>query len=281
LGGRLVVMSELVRVTRGVWRPATAVEDVVGRAAAMLTAAPAGSVIAGIAAARIHRLWLPERADERIDMILRCDADVPEAHAGSRRSELRGRRRRLQPDEVQIVHGVPVTTVARTWLDLGECLPLADLIAAGDSALRLGVSLDELVSVVSRGAHRRGIVAVRKAVPLLDRRAESRPESHLRYALVSNGLPKPSVNTSIHDMHGQWLSVPDLSYEDVRLALEYNGAVHASERRMRKGITRDFDVGARGGWRTEVFGPAEVFGKPDQVAVYVREIRRERMTLFR
>jgi hypothetical protein len=157
---------------------------------------------------------------------------------------------------------------------------MADLVAAGDSVLRGGTSADELAVVASRAVHRRGIVRVRAALPLLDARSRSRPESHLRYALVSSGLPAPQVNEPIYDENGQWLGEPDLSYDDVRLAIEYNGADHGEVRRMRRDITREVDIGFRGRWRTITFGPVEVFRRPDQTAAYVRDVRRERRRLL-
>ena len=43
-----------------------------------------------------------------------------------------------------MVDGVPVVSVARAWVDLAANFGLADLVAAGDSALRLGCTMDEL-----------------------------------------------------------------------------------------------------------------------------------------
>jgi very-short-patch-repair endonuclease len=98
--------------------------------------------------------------------------------------------------------------------------------------------------------------------------------------LVSNGLPKPDVNKAILTEHGEWLAEPDLSYRDVRLALEYNGRKHANEDRMRRDLTRGVDVSIAG-WRTESFGPREVFNRPDQIAALVRRLRQERAHLSR
>jgi very-short-patch-repair endonuclease len=134
--------------------------------------------------------------------------------------------------------------------------------------------------MVRRARGRRGVVRARAALPLLNARSRSRSESHLRYALVSSGLPEPKVNMPIYSHVGEWLAEPDLSYEEARLALEYNGADHAEVKRMRRDITREIDVVRRGGWRVEVFGPAEVFGRPDQTAAYVREIYRERIRVI-
>jgi hypothetical protein len=114
-------------------------------------------------------------------------------------------------------------------------------------------------------------------LPVLDARSRSRPESHLRYAVVNRGLPRPQVNVAIYSALGEWLAEPDLSYRDVKLALEYNGADHAEVRRMRRDITREIDMDDRGGWRTVTFGPAEVFGRPDQIGNYVARLRAERL----
>jgi len=269
-------MTELIRVTRGVWRPCDAVAHLAGRCAALLDASPDGTVVAGMAAAQLHGLWLPAIDVSPIEVILRRDADVPREHAGSRRPELRGRRRNLSPDEITSVDGLAVTTEARTWLDLSEKFAVPDLVAAGDSVLRGDTTLEDLRTVIARAVHRRGVVKARAAVPFLDPRSRSRPESHLRYALVSSGLPQPAVNEAIYTPAGEWLAEPDLHYREARLALEYNGAEHAEPRRMRRDLTRDVDIQHRGGWRMVSFGPAEVFKRPDQSVAFVRELLRER-----
>lgn len=263
-------------VTRGVWRDEESVTDLAGRCAALLSACPDGTVVAGATAAHLHGLWLPRTNDARIELILRRDADVPRQHSGSRRPEVRARRRTLHPEEITSIGGVPVTSEARTWLDLAEVLSLPDLIAAGDSALRGDGSLAHLRSAISRATHRRGVVSARAVIALLDARSRSRPESHLRYALINAGLPTPAVNEAIYTDAGEWLAEPDLHYRAARLALEYNGAEHADPGRMRRDLTRDVDVQHRGGWRIVTFGPAQVFARPDQSAALVRELLRER-----
>jgi hypothetical protein len=272
-------MSELLRVTHGVWRPAAAVGDLAGRVSAALAACPDDTVVAGRTAARLHGLWIPDWPDEPIEVIVHRDRPVPSSRPGSRRRELRARRRVLLPDEIVSIDGIPTTSEARTWVDLAERMGMADLVAAGDSALRGAATADELDRLVRRAKRRRGIVRARAALPLLDARSRSRPESHLRYVLVSGGLPAPAVNEPIYSATGEWLAEPDLSYDDVRLALEYNGADHASVERMRQDITRELDVAHRGGWRTVSFGPTQVFNRPDQVVALVSQLRRERRGL--
>ncbi|HZE49906.1 MAG TPA: hypothetical protein VE074_10100 [Jatrophihabitantaceae bacterium] len=268
-------MDELVRVARGVWRAPSAVDDFPALCAALLQAMPPGTVIGGLSAARLHGLWLPDDRHRRVEVIIRGDPALPRQIAGSRRAEVRARRRTLHPRDIASRDGVPLTSVACTWCDLASPLSMADLVAAGDSALRSGCDVDALRDALHRAFRRRGVVKARTALPLLDARSRSRPESHLRYALVSTGLPSPEVNAPIFSERGEWLAEPDLHYKAARLALEYNGAEHADPSRMRHDITRDLDY-QWADWRVITFGPKQVFGRPDQVATLVRAVLAER-----
>jgi hypothetical protein len=263
-------MSDLMRVSRGLWRPADAVTDLAGRCRALLSILPSGSVIAGLAAGRLHGFWLAApRPGEPIEIILAGVDQLPRSLARSVRREVRARRRVLGRAEVDVVDGLPVTSEARTWVDLAELLPMADLVAAGDSALRGRTTRRELELFVRDARGRRGVVAARAALGLLDERSRSRPESHLRFRLQDGGLPKPEVNRAVHDGHGQWVAEPDLHYRRARLALEYSGAGHAAPERMRKDITRGLDV-VRADWLTLTFGPDQVFRRWDETVSLVR-----------
>lgn len=265
-------MGELIRVSHGVWRAGADVDDLRGRCRAVLSALPGGTVIGGRAAARLHGLWLPHQApDEAIEVILRGTGQVPCEISASRRREVRARRRRLGRAETDVLDGIAVTTEARTWVDLAELLPMADLVAAGDSVLRGRTTRRELELFVRDARGRRGVVAARAALELLDERSRSRPESHLRFRLIEAGLPRPEVNRPIHDAYGQWVAEPDLHYRQARLTLEYNGEHHAGRDRMRKDITRGLDV-VRAEWMTLTVGPAEVFAHPHDTVALVRTL---------
>lgn len=244
------------------------VDELAHRCRTALAALPDGTVLAGLTAARLHGLWLPPaRAGEPIEVILRGVDVVPRAVSGSTRPDVRGRRRQLRRAEVVVRDGLPLTCATRTWVDLAERQSMPDLVAAGDSLLREHASAREVELFVADARGRRGIVRARGAVPLLDARSASRPESHLRFGLVAAGLPAPAVNTAIYDECGQWLAEPDLHFEQARLCLEYNGAVHASVGQMRKDITRALDI-ARAGWLTLTFGPVQVFQRmPESVQI--------------
>jgi hypothetical protein len=268
-------MGGLVRVSRGLWRPAADVESLAARCAALLNVLPPGTVVAGTTAAQLHGMWLPTLPLRRIEMIVPCASASPRDVAASVRPEVRARRRTLHPDEVTQCDGLGVTSPERTWCDLGEALVMPDLVAAGDCVLRGLSDIAGLRDAVGRAHRLRGVVKVRAALAMLDARSRSRPESHLRYALAAGGLPVPEVNSPIFSPHGEWLAEPDLHYPHAQLALEYNGAEHASPKRMRRDITRDLDY-QWDGWRVITLGPVQVFDRPDQVVSLVRHVLLER-----
>jgi hypothetical protein len=271
-GRDTAAMDELIRVSHGLVKPRDAVGTLADRCAAFLEVLPAGAVVGGATAAALSGLWLPPWVEDQAPEIwLTRPVAKPRDYAHSRRPEFRCRRRSVRADDIAIVEGLPVVSVARTWVSLAESLRVEDLIAAGDSAVRALGGSEELERALSRAAGLRGVVRARQALPLLDGRARSRPESHLRSVLVLAGLPKPEVNVAISDVHGQWLAEPDLVYRRARLALEYNGALHADVDRMRRDISRQLDVEA-GGWRTLTFGPGEIFGFPWRIPPIVRTL---------
>ncbi len=271
----LPAMTDLIRVSHGLWRPPADVVDLPGRCAALLGVLPPGSVFSGVTAASLHGLWLPEGQLGKVEVTITRDALAPREFAGSRRSDLRARRRTLASDDRDFVGGLPVTSAARTWIDLAAELPMPDLVAAGDSVLRRPGSADSLREALNRARGQRGVCAARAAVEFLDPRSISRPESHLRYAVLSSGLPPPLVNMPIYTARGEWLAEPDLCYRAARVALEYNGSDHATVRRMRRDMTRGVDLVAHG-WLAIAFGPAEVFGRPWQIGPLVAQVLEDR-----
>lgn len=272
--------ESLIRVAHGVWRPPASVSDEVDRITALMSACPDETVICGVSAARLHGLWLPPDLEAPLEVIVHRDEPTPRRRPHGRRREIVTHRYVLKRVETVPLHGLLITDVARTWFDLARVLTMADLVAAGDSALRGGTSAAALSRALAANARRPGIARAKRALPLLNGRSRSRPESHMRHALVSAGLPIPMVNQPIYDEHGEWLAEPDLAYDDVRIALEYNGSDHGNVPRMRRDMTRAFDMVDRGGWLTLSFGPTQVFRRPDQMCVVVGRLRNERSYLI-
>jgi hypothetical protein len=256
-----------VRLARDCWVSEACADDLRARCAAVLDSTTDG-VISSITAAQIHRTWLPE-----LPPTIHVATATPErrgrAMTRTKRAEFVAHRLQLSADDVMEVDSLAVMTPARAWRDLAGVLDLAGLVAAGDSVLRMGVSLAELQDVLGRTARGRYARLAKAALPLLDARSRSRPESHLRVAVSGDGMPRFEVNEPVFRDEGGWLAEPDLSLADAKLALEYLGAEHAEVKRRRKDITRERDM-RRDRWLVLEYGPAEVFGRPWQIAPEVR-----------
>jgi hypothetical protein len=139
--------------------------------------------------------------------------------------EVRMHRTGLRPADIEVVDDVPVSTALRTAWDLAALEPLGTAVAALDAMVRNGaVDVQELARVVGDGTGRWGVTRVRRAIDLVDPRAESPPESRVRVALALAGLrPVPQYEVWAD---GQLLARVDLAFPEERLAIEYEGAYH-------------------------------------------------------
>lgn len=130
--------------------------------------------------------------------------------------------------------GVRVTTVERTWCDLAaQGLDLAALVAAGDFVIWRRHPLTTVGSLAEASARypgRRGTRTRRRALELVSDRADSAPESELRVAIIEAGLPIPLVNAPVLDVQGSFVAQPDLTWAPQKLALDYEGDHHRTDR---------------------------------------------------
>lgn len=212
---------------------------------------PEGGVFCGPTAGLLLGLPVPYRLADGPVWVM-----VPEGAARTRRRGVRSRQADITHSEIAAVDGLPVTSPARTFVDLAAHLSLPDLVALGDDVLRRGrTSREEIDAVIRRRVRYPGKVAARSALPLLDHRAESPQESRLRVHIVGSGLPAPSVNLVIRDPSGGFLARCDLGYEDWRVAVEYDGAAHAAEDRRTADATRRTLLRENGWYVVEIVAP--------------------------
>jgi very-short-patch-repair endonuclease len=139
--------------------------------------------------------------------------------------QVRVHRGPLSASDVERVDGVPVTTARRTAWDVAALEPLGTAVAALDAMVRSGAITErQLAEMATAGACRWGVSRVRRAVPLVDRRADSAPESKVRVALVLAGLaPVPQL---VITHRGTFVGKVDLGWPEAKLAVEYDGAHH-------------------------------------------------------
>ena len=173
----------------------------------------------------------------------------PEGEAHLNRPHVIVHRMKLFSDEVTTVNGIPVTTPERTWLDMAEMLSLDELVAMGDSCVRIPrpdledrdmplCSLADLQRMIDRHKGKRGLRKAREAIKLIRVGSDSPQETLLRLAMVRAGLPEPELNVPIISEDGARHHEPDLSYRRYKVGIEYEGEHHGDEGQIVRDIAR-------------------------------------------
>lgn len=208
-----------VRLFPGVYLPRTTKPTLEMRTAAAWLWSKRTAVIAGAAAAAVHGAkWV--------------DDDVPIELVGANTRPPRGliiRNDTLLRGEVVRWGQIPVTSLARTGFDLGRRGPLAASIARLDAlcaATGLGIAAIEDLAARHPGA--RGSQHLRERLRLVDPGAESPKETWLRLLLIRAGAPPPRTQITVAE--GGWRARLDMGWEELKVAVEYDGDQHRSDR---------------------------------------------------
>jgi hypothetical protein len=106
----------------------------------------------------------------------------------------------LPADHVVSYHGVLLTSVPRTVIDLARALPFAEGVAVADSALHAGLtSKSELAAVIGDCPRWPGLRRAREVTEFSDARSESVLESLSRAVFGQAGLPPPDLQVWVGD----------------------------------------------------------------------------------
>jgi very-short-patch-repair endonuclease len=156
---------------------------------------------------------------------------------------------RIDPDEIEVVAGVRVTSVTRTVLDFGCWYPTMTAVAGIDAmAAAVDVKAADVELLFHRYAGRKGIMRARLALDLFDSGAQSPKESWLRVVLMQAGLPRPQTQIPVRDEFGSAVAYLDMGWEDVKVAVEYDGEQHRTDRRQYTWDVRRLEMLERLGW---------------------------------
>ncbi|AQT82066.1 hypothetical protein B1R94_26665 [Mycolicibacterium litorale] len=223
---------------RGVYVPKYAAPSLRDRTVGAWLYTDRTGVIGGVAASALHGAqWVDD--DEPIDVFV-----------GDRRRQpgLTVRMDRVSDDEVTTVAGLAVTTPSRTAFDMGRYLKRSVALARLDALMRAtpfagaGVEL-----LMRRYGPVRGVRQLRDLLPLVDAGAQSPKESWLRLLLIDGGLPKPETQIPILQ-GGVPIAYLDMGYRAIKLAFEYDGDQHRTDRRQYVKDLRRLPAVERLGW---------------------------------
>jgi len=134
---------------------------------------------------------------------------------------------------LQLISSRSATSPAWTAVEVARQVRRPRALATLDAALHSGwCSAADLAETMDRHRGRRGIVAVRNLLPLVDGRAESAMESEARLVMLDHGLPRPELQYLIRGRNGESWRV-DFAWPEAMVAAEYDSVQwHAGRSEM-------------------------------------------------
>jgi len=174
------------------------------------------SVVSHASAAVLHGLPVPREQLDRVWMTREVGGH------GRRGAVLHLRHCRLHPDEVTEVGGLPVTTLARTVVDVARSTSLEWGVIACDAALGIGLDRMQLLETVARVRGWPGARRAERAALFADSAAQSPLESVSRLQLARLGFPTPQCQFPVL-LNGELVATSDFGWRNERLIGECDG----------------------------------------------------------
>lgn len=228
--------------------------------AAWLWAGGDATLVGISAAAVLGTRWLDDDAPAEL---VRRDRHAPKGIAI--------RSWRIADDEMWLVDGMRVTSPARTAFDLGRLRQPREAVPILDALLRATAtkSVDVLPIADSRPGSR-GVRRLRSVLDFVDGGAESPQESRVRMLLQSAGLPKPETQIEFFDQYGYVRIRVDMGWREWKVAVEYDGVQHWSDRRQRSWDIDRIAILESMGW-VVVRVSSEMLSRPHVIVSRVRQ----------
>lgn len=228
LGGRrpfarALATGQWQRLLRGTYAPAGAVPDLRLRAAAAARLLPHTAVVADRCLLWLLGVDVLPPGPPVLEVVVPRGAVVP------CRQDVHARTAEVGPGDTCMLGplGLRCLRPARAVADVLRLLPPVEAVVVADAAQHAGLCDAEVLRrELEAAAGLRHVVRARRALELSDPRAESPPESRLRYALREAGL-SPVPQYEVRDASGRFLARVDLALPALRIAIEHDGrAVH-------------------------------------------------------
>ena len=201
-------------VHRGVYAIGGAVVPREGRWLAAVMACGPGAVLSHLSAAVLWNL-------------LNYDAPEPHVTAPASRNGAPGirlhRTRSLDAQDTTTHHGIPVTTVHRTLLDIAAGVPTRHLERALAQSERLQLYDQRAIeSVIERANGHRGTGLLTRAIADEPQFTRSELEARMRRLVRAHNLPNPELNTTLDAPDHPGIEV-DCYFPTHRLVVETDG----------------------------------------------------------
>jgi very-short-patch-repair endonuclease len=182
--------------------------------------------------------------------------------------------RTLRPQDRTQIGVIPITTAARTLLDISGSLAPVTLELVLDDAIRRGLINPKRLLSHLRARPNNGRCGVVRLTSLLEERV-ARPatgsgqETRFARLLRRAGLPDPMMQYEIRDQDGAFVARVDFAYPHVRLAIEIDGYAHHSGRQQFEHDRRRQNRIVQLGWTPLRFSPRSLAERPTEVVATI------------
>ena len=132
----------------------------------------------------------------------------------------------LPEAEVERVNGVPISTAARSAVEITTIAGVEPALVVVNGLLRArAMSLTEFAAEVERCRYWPGSLTSDLVLRLADPRLESVGEDRFSYLAYRQGLPKPIPQLEVYDERGELVARVDFAWPEHRVFLEFDGKV--------------------------------------------------------
>jgi hypothetical protein len=148
-------------------------------------------------------------------------------------ADIRIRSGSIDPAEVVQRDGVRLPTPLHTAWDLARSLPVLDAVPWIDAlAAACSLSTSDLLRHAAEHAGEWRSSNAPRTLELCDARAESAPESVVRVSLALHGVEPAPTPQFVVRRNGEFVARVGLAWEELQLALEYDGQRHADRNQI-------------------------------------------------
>lgn len=217
--GHLITISAGLYVEAKYWESLSDTDKRKARAA--MIAGKTDAPLVGRTAALFHRFPLPFSLTD-------IPVELGHRKVGSGSSIIHRHLGRDLPDHLLTIgsgpHAYRLTDPTRTCIDVARWYPMWEAVTYMDHALRTGMtSTAKLQNYLEQMQGFKGIALSRAAAKLATPWSESPRESVTKAAMFHAGLPAPLQQVGIYDQRGDLLGRVDFLFEDISMAVEYDG----------------------------------------------------------
>ncbi len=237
---RYELRADYRRVLPDVYAPKRVETSLSDRIAAAWLWSRRNGVVTGLAASAVHGAdWVSP------DIAIELNLANNRAPVG-----VVSRKETLFEDEVTRVRGMTVATIERTAFDIARRGPVGKAVQHLDALARAThFKVADVLAIAERHRGVRGCRRVPDVLDLVDAGAQSPKETWLRLSFIAGGFARPQTQIPVRGPDGYPLYYLDMGWDDVMVAVEYDGEQHRLDREQYRGdITRSEYVERRG-WR--------------------------------